>query len=542
MIMLLAVALGLVLLASIVNTICGVVFDPYGQLIPFLPRHIPFPYLRMLLIEIGRNVYGGLAARLRRLPDWAWLLGIAALLRLPTIALENLWYDEGFTALIARLPIGQAWTAIQGDVHPPFWYALEWVMVHLLGDSELVLRLPAALFGILSVWLLWRIALVLGFDRRTAFLAGLLGALLPGTLYYSQEARMYTALLFFVLLMLNAALREGWIVFAIGGIGAVYSQHTGLIYVAALGLTILAVRVYRRQYRQALYCLAACLAIAAAWLPWFLFGMLRQFQQVGAGFWLPPITPGLLFFPPIFLGPGTRVSEWWQALVYIPFLGLMAFGLIRSRRWLSSGQGALVVAVVITAPATLVLVSLLWRDIFLHRALIPSVALLCLPMAHGLAHLSSPNRRAAWSVFGPALLIALLSFYFPAGRARGPIATWLKQIQYQPGDVVYHLAVDTLILTEYYAPYPDALFPESNDLSQSLTDQTKNAMGFRQVPFDDLAGMGYKRAWLITSIGPLISARELAESQRLLAAYHPQLIDALGDDYAKSWIYLVTLP
>ena len=103
-------------------------------------------------------------------------------------------------------------------------------------------------------------------------------------------------------------------------------------------------------------------------------------------------------------------------------------------------------------------------------------------------------------------------------------------------------AIDGAISVHYYtADLPYALLPESTDLNQSLSDETKRAMGMNEVPFNDLATQGYKRAWLISSINPLVSQTELDEFDRITHQYPSQLKETSGNDYVSSSIYLVTL-
>jgi uncharacterized membrane protein len=59
-----------------------------------------------------------------------------------------------------------------------------------LGSEEWVLRLPSALVGLLSIYLLYRLGSAL-FDRLTGLAAALLLAVSPFHVWYSQEARMY---------------------------------------------------------------------------------------------------------------------------------------------------------------------------------------------------------------------------------------------------------------------------------------------------------------------------------------------------------------
>jgi len=51
------------------------------------------------------------------------MIALATLLRLWLAVLpEPLWYDEAFSAAVARLPVDRMIAATAGDVHPPGYY------------------------------------------------------------------------------------------------------------------------------------------------------------------------------------------------------------------------------------------------------------------------------------------------------------------------------------------------------------------------------------------------------------------------------------
>jgi hypothetical protein len=82
----------------------------------------------------------------------------------------------------------------------------------------------------------------------------------------------------------------------------------------------------------------------------------------------------------------------------------------------------------------------------------------------------------------------------------------------------------------YYLPGKDwAIFPESSDLSQSLTDATKQAMGFHVAEWDELPAQGYRRAWVVIEGGALSSQAEIDYQAKILRS-HPHWIVALNSD------------
>jgi len=474
---------------------------------------------------------------------WPWLLlsAITAAFRLVNIGQESLWYDEAFTSMLTRLDWPNMLAGIHGDVHPPAWYVLEWLNVRLFGNSEIALRMPSALLSIIAVLLVWRIALLLKFDWQTALLAGVIAALLPGVVYYGQEARMYMLLSVFVLWAVWAAIREKWIALFIACTGALYTQNLGVFYVAAIGLAIVVSRF--RTRRNLVQPAVVGIGIILAWFPW-LPTVLYQAAAVKQGFWMQPLTLGGILWPLPAMMMGIRLSVIFQMHVYAAAVGLTIVSLVVGRRWLLSQDGSIVLAACLGTAVLVALVSLLWRAIYLPRAFVPAALLLSLVWAYALRHLSLPNRRVAHILFIPAFGVALISHYFPAGSARYPVNAWAAIVRdgWRPADVVYHIAIDTDIMYQYYLPdKPTFLLPESTDLSQSLTAETKVAVGLKELHFDRLADAGYRRAWLILSTTPLTSQVELDEITRIKGLYQGHLVKWDGNEYAQEAIYLIDL-
>lgn len=148
------------------------------------------------------------------------LILLAFALRLYQLDQYSFWTDEGLTPERSgySLPeILQNVIYIQGyetkDTHPPLYYLLVHLTRQLFGDSDFAFRYPSVLFGVLLVPLLWRFGRLLD-DKVTRWqgdkvntshpstlsplhlVSALLVAVNPLQIYYSQEARMYTLLVF----------------------------------------------------------------------------------------------------------------------------------------------------------------------------------------------------------------------------------------------------------------------------------------------------------------------------------------------------------
>ncbi len=131
-----------------------------------------------------------------------WLLVLILLgfgLRLTRLGEQSLWYDEGVTWLLSQmrsLVDLVRWTA--ADIQPPLYYLLIWATDLLFGQREWALRFPAAIFNTLTIPLIYVLArrLFPAQRGRLPLLAALIFTVSPLMVYYSQEARMYSLLVF----------------------------------------------------------------------------------------------------------------------------------------------------------------------------------------------------------------------------------------------------------------------------------------------------------------------------------------------------------
>lgn len=182
-------------------------------------------------------------------PRWiaALALTLIAAAALRFLGLQSgLWYDEIVTLVTSvRLPMARILTDFPGVNAHPFYSVLAHASIASFGESAWALRLPACLFGIASVWM----AFVLG-TRLTGRVEAWAGAAVLATSYhhiwFSQNARGYTMLGFFVLLATYWLIRaqesgriRDYVFYALACAAGVYTHLTVAFVVAAHAVVIL---------------------------------------------------------------------------------------------------------------------------------------------------------------------------------------------------------------------------------------------------------------------------------------------------------------
>ncbi|MGY6499534.1 MAG: glycosyltransferase family 39 protein [Acidimicrobiales bacterium] len=107
------------------------------------------------------------------------------------VSTSALWLDEALSVNIASLPPGQIVEALRQDGHPPLYYLLLHGWMEVFGDGDVAVRSLSALFGVLTLPVVWVLAQRRG-GRDAALAAVAVVAVLPFAVRYSTEARMYS--------------------------------------------------------------------------------------------------------------------------------------------------------------------------------------------------------------------------------------------------------------------------------------------------------------------------------------------------------------
>jgi mannosyltransferase len=168
---------------------------------------------------------------------WAVILAlivVAAVLR--AIGLNrDLWLDEIYTLVrTVRHPLREILTIFPGDNQHMFYSVLARISVVLFGEQPWTLRLPSLLFGVGAVPALYFLAREVT-TQRESLLAATLMTVSYHHVWFSQNARGYTGMLFWTLICTTYLLRgmrsPKWSNWVIYGIAAALGTYTYLMMV-----------------------------------------------------------------------------------------------------------------------------------------------------------------------------------------------------------------------------------------------------------------------------------------------------------------------
>lgn len=397
---------------------------------------------------------------------WILIISLAfgAVLRWLYIGRHSFWYDETFSTLTARLPLSQILSNAAIDVHPPGYY----VLLHFwlgLGQSEAIIRSFSAMFSLGAIGLIYGLTRWL-FDKSVAALAALLMAILPFQVYFAQEARMYSLVIFLAIALM-------WVFLYAVTTHRRWPAWAGYVIIAVVGLYIhyfmafllLALHIWFvigwRQYRTAFWHLVMVDGlIAVLFLPQINQALNRADYYLGIEAWqgvpsvLSPLTTiyYLLFAhrAPIWVAPAGLFLT--LAILILTFWeGRRRKGAVHNFElslWLS-----LIIPIVVVA----VISWLAPRSIYVERSFAVSSPVLVMLLARGTmaAPKMSPTPYLTLLLMIP-VGVTLFTHISTPDPAKPPVREVVQTIEldFGPNDVALHLQDASAIPALWYSKQP----------------------------------------------------------------------------------------
>lgn len=223
--------------------------------------------------------------------SWWFVLGacaIALTIVIPQYQATGFWVDEVFMAFMSGtgryspVDVQTVLERVREDrAWPPLSYVLLWAWGHVAGGSEFSGRYLSALFGLLSIAVVYQLGRALGrWDKLDGHLIGLTAALaLLGAsfyLYYWQEMRGYTLALFTTAVALWQYVRivqqrqssfAQYVWFAAFVSLTLYTHYTFSAILGALGLYHLLAMRKHPAYSKVLLAFAVAVLSFGPWIP-----------------------------------------------------------------------------------------------------------------------------------------------------------------------------------------------------------------------------------------------------------------------------------
>ncbi len=146
-----------------------------------------------------------------------FVIALGLVLRLINLN-QSLWLDEAITALAVKNNsfIELITKFSPGDFHPPLYYLFLKFWTMFFGFSEVALRMPSVIFGVLAIFFIYKIG-----GKKAAILM----AVNPLGVYYSQEARMYSLAMLLVTASVFFFIKKKRLLFVMSFLAALYTDY-----------------------------------------------------------------------------------------------------------------------------------------------------------------------------------------------------------------------------------------------------------------------------------------------------------------------------
>jgi mannosyltransferase len=399
----------------------------------------------------------------RRLAYRLCLLGVAVvalLARLHGIGDKPFWMDEITTLQRSSLSLRGIVADSLSFHHLPAYFVLESWLVPF-GNTEIVLRLPSAMFGTISCMALFGMGCSLA-GLRAGLLAGLLMALSPLQVQYGQEARSYAMVTCLIAIALwglvklacdpGAASRGwrdpdgarwAWAAYGLGTLAAMNVLSVALFWLLAANLAAPLIARHRDADRRRFLSnwLMVNAGIALLSLPWFVAMYFATRSHLTEGLdWIPPLSPARIWsaIASVYLMRHSSLISLRLLKDGVPLLALVVavlstFGLLHlSRR---RTMLAVLVLALVTLPLSLLALSVI-TPVWMPRFVLWSATPFFVLAGTGLALLP---RRWQMPVIGAVAVTALVNlrpYYKEETKPRWDLAAATLEAGLQEDDLV----------------------------------------------------------------------------------------------------------
>ena len=394
--------------------------------------------------------------------EWVTITALTimgAALRSFQLGAQSLWFDELISVITSRTSLAET-LRISSAIDPPLYYLLLhfWLMV---SQNDGWIRALSAVAGIATIPVIYFLARQL-FESRVATIAAFIFTVAPLQLFYAQEARMYSLLIFFSSLAIWTYVRAqhnrhliDWVLWSIATILAFYSHIFAGMLLAALDVDAL-FRWYtnKSSLRPIIF---ANVIIGLALVPWMVL-LLPNLGYISGVIWLTPpnIVQPLLSLTMFIFGytlgfPASAVAL-FITLTTMIFVGLGSW----SARSNASAESILVLRLLFMTVFLPILATFIisqWRPLYLDRWLLEVTPALYILLAWGIV---SSNRRIALricAVLGLILVLVANGNYFAnSDYAKSPYRDAIQYVADHTGsnELVVHTSGSTFLAGLHY--------------------------------------------------------------------------------------------
>jgi len=461
------------------------------------------------------------------------ILFLALILRLVFIQSRGIWYDDAFSFFLSEKSLPAIVKGTAADTMPPLYYFLLhfWMIISQrlwwLRSLNILLSL-----GIVIIEYAW-ISSLMGpsSGRWAAFLT----AISSFQIYYAQELRMYTLLVFCQLCYIrffwyiwrtedkqSKGYYPAWLGVLFFGTLAMYSHN-----LAIFGLVVPDVfLIVKRKWKFLSKLLVAQLIIGVLSLPWL--GLVPgQIAKIQRAFWTPQ--PGIVqIIQALIEFTGSLPLPYLlMGIVLLLSVEILAILILESTKEKILKDEVIFLAIVtLIPPVLLLIVSYMMRPVFVPRGFY--ISLLAYSGLAGWVISKSWLRGIGTFVAGSFVLAALVSLPYQMTFTEFPRSPYQKGMEYiasviQPGDTIVHDNKLSFFPSLYYSRFIPVSLPQvfvadtPGSHNDTLAPGSQEVMQLFPKPSIQTSVDGQKRVYFI------VFSQAIQEYQQLGEPDHPSL-------------------
>jgi uncharacterized membrane protein len=252
---------------------------------------------------------------------------LGSFLRFYGLNIQSLWVDElsswyrsSWDNIYSVIFMGHG-----TDTHPPGYQILLYFIEKYIGESEVILRFPSALGGVLSIIMIFIVGTKI-YSHREGLIAAALLAVSYTPIYFSQEARSYSLLILSTLvstyfcieilknISLKARLNYSTICsYCIIAIITCYLHYFGILLIFLQCKVMVLYSLNKRYGYRAI--ILICLTIVLSYAPW-IPTMWKHFQI--HSMWIPtPSIKEFIYFIEFFVGDSRLFAGIFLVLLFL---------------------------------------------------------------------------------------------------------------------------------------------------------------------------------------------------------------------------------
>ena len=395
-------------------------------------------------------------------------IALGAVLRLAGLSSESLWLDEGITAWRMRMSLPDLLFHMNEGTQGSLYYVALRVWCSVFGTSEVAMRLPSAICGILTIPIVERLGRR-WFGPAAGGAAALLLAVNPFAIHYSQEARPYAAFLLLVAastlllarLLGGDARRRDAVLYVLTTAAAVCVHAYGVFLLVAHAA---AAEIIRRSApgtamdfprRRFVRLAAAAMLVSAPAIFGFALEYTKVADKTSSASWIPDSGLPILWTTFAQFFGGAWVAG--LALAMIPAV-LVLRARADSQLWARILAACAIVAAFVLLPWA---ISLIGESIYFPRYTIPALAPVLLLAGAAIASASASASALARAVLLALVLLAsaapLYRYYTLVDKDPWREAATMLAARSRPGDVIAVFPHWTIRPLEYYLRAPEGV-------------------------------------------------------------------------------------